>query len=103
MLEARNGGEALAQMRAGGADLVLLDLMMPEVSGWDVLRVRAADPLLRQIPMIVVTAKNHGEVTAAVVDKDVYAVIEKPFDLDVLVTVVMACLEHDGLPTLAAA
>ena len=40
---------------------------------------------------------------ADILDKDVYAVIEKPFDLDVLATAVMACLQGDGLPALAAA
>jgi two-component system, OmpR family, response regulator len=102
-LEARDGGEALAQMRTGHPDLAILDLMMPEVSGWDVLRVRAADPALRRIPTIVVTATNECDVAAHVLDKEVYAVIEKPFDLDALMSVVMICLDHDGLPTLAAA
>ena len=101
VLEARHGGEALVHMRAGDADLVLMDLMMPEVSGWDVLRVRAADPLLQRTPVIVVTAKNESDVTAGIADKKVYAVIEKPFDLDVLAATVIACL--DGLPALAAA
>lgn len=102
-LEARDGGEALAQMRTGDADLVIMDLTMPEVSGWEVLRVRAADPLLRRIPIILVTAKNKDDVRAGIVDKDVYAVIEKPFDLDVLAAAVIACLGGDGLPALAAA
>jgi len=103
VLEARDGREALARMRAGDAGLVLMDLMMPEVSGWDVLSVRAADPLLRRIPIIVVTAKNACDVAAGVLDKNVYAVIEKPFDLDVLAAAVMACLDDDDLPALAAA
>jgi CheY-like chemotaxis protein len=102
-LEARDGREALARMHTGDADLVIMDLTMPEVSGWDVLHVRAADPLLRQIPIIVVTARNECDVAADILDKDVYAVIEKPFDLDVLATAVMACLQGDGLPALAAA
>ena len=69
LLEARNGREALAEMRAGNADLVVMDLMMPEVSGWEVLRERVADPSLRRIPMIVVTANNSCEVTADVLAK----------------------------------
>lgn len=103
VLEARDGGEALARMRAGDAGLVLMDLMMPEISGWDLLRERAADPLLRRIPVIVVTARNECDVAAGVLDKDVYAVIEKPFDLDALASAVMACLDNGGLPVPAAA
>jgi two-component system alkaline phosphatase synthesis response regulator PhoP len=103
VMEARNGQEALARMRAGDAGLVLMDLMMPEISGWDVLRERAADPLLQRIPVIVVTAKNEGDVAADVRDKGVYSVIGKPFDLDALASAVIACLDDGGVPGLAAA
>jgi len=104
VLEARDGREALVRMRAGDVDLVTLDLTMPEVSGWQVLGIRAADPLLRQIPIIVVSAKNECDVTSGILDKNVYAVIEKPFDLDVFAAAVMACLDSgDGRPALAAA
>jgi CheY-like chemotaxis protein len=100
---ARDGREALAKMRAGNADLVLMDLMMPEVSGWDVLNERAAELPLRRIPIIVVTAKNVREVIADVQGKHVYAVLGKPFDLDALLTTVKECLERPDLPALAAA
>jgi CheY-like chemotaxis protein len=103
VLEARNGREALAAMRAGHADLVVMDLMMPEVSGWDVLWERAADPSLQRIPMIVVTANNNRDVTVDLLARNVYAVIGKPFDLDALLTAVTACLDHPHIPILAAA
>ena len=104
MLEARNGQEALEVMRAGKADLVLLDLMMPEVSGLEVLRERAADAAMRQIPVIVVSANLKRDVTAAVLDYDIWGVLTKPFDLDALLTIVTTCLEEPPhIPTLAAA
>jgi CheY-like chemotaxis protein len=103
LLQARDGNETLAAMRAGSADLVVLDLMMPEVSGWDVLRERAADPLLQGIPIIVVTAAGSRAVTAGLAGRDVYAVIEKPFDLDRLLTAVTTCLEQPDIPDSAAA
>jgi len=103
LLEARDGNEALEAMRAGSVDLVVTDLMMPGVSGWDVLRERAADPALRRIPMIVLTASNIRDVTAALAGKDVYAVLGKPFDLDALLTVVTTCLARPDVPILAAA
>ncbi len=92
LLAASNGREALAQMR--GADLVIMDLMMPELSGMDVLRVRAADPALLRIPMIVITANNQQNATADVLDASVWAVIGKPFDLDALLERVTTCLEQ---------
>ncbi len=72
---------------------------MPDVSGWDVLRERVADPSLRRIPMIVVTAADSREVTADLIDQGVYAVLGKPFDLDALLMAVTTCL----VPARAAA
>ena len=103
LLEARDGNEALEAMRAGSADLVILDLMMPDVSGWDVLRERATDPALQRIPVIVVTATNRSEATADLIDQDVYAVVAKPFDLDTLLMAVTTCLHDPHVPVLAAA
>jgi len=99
-LQARDGREALSAMRAGSADVVVMDLMMPEVSGWDLLRERAADPVLQPIPIIVLTANGSPEVAADLLSKDVYAVLGKPFDLDALEAAIMACLDA---PTAAAA
>jgi CheY-like chemotaxis protein len=98
LLEARNGREALAEMRTDHIDLVVMDLMMPEVSGWEVLRERAADPSLLRIPVIVFTAINSREATTDVLDKHVYAVVAKPFDLEAFLTIVTTCLEN---PTVA--
>jgi CheY-like chemotaxis protein len=103
MLEARNGREALVEMRSGHADLVVMDLMMPEVSGWDVLRERAADLSLLRIPMIIISANINRKVMADVLSKRVSAVFAKPFDLDALLAKVTACLEHPDSPAKAAA
>lgn len=53
-----NGGiEGLEMMRADPPDLVLLDLMMPDMDGWEVYQQMKADEKTRDIPVIVVTAK----------------------------------------------
>lgn len=91
-LGACNGREALVEMRAGNADLVLLDLMMPEVSGWEVLVQRAAEPALSKIPVIVVTATNSGDARAGLLGKNVCAVLGKPFDLEFLLLTVLTNL-----------
>lgn len=93
-IEARNGREALAAMRAGCADLVLMDLMMPEVSGLDVLQERAAEPALRQIPVIVVTAANKREASAGLRGQNVCAVLAKPFDFDDLFETIAIHIDH---------
>ena len=51
------GREGLRVMRESPPDLVLLDLMMPDVDGWEVYRQVKADERLKDIPVIAVTAK----------------------------------------------
>ena len=96
-LEACNGREALAAMRAESPDIVIMDLVMPEVSGWEVLRERAADPSLLRIPMIVVTASNTHKAHVDLLEKGVCAVIAKPFDLDTVLTTLTDCLENPNV------
>lgn len=60
-LEAYNGEEALQVMREKRPDLVLLDLIMPNVDGRSVLEQMAADPELAQVPVILVSAKGQGQ------------------------------------------
>lgn len=57
VLEAVGGKEGLEVSRRELPDLILLDLMMPEVDGWEVFRQLRADEQLKDIPVIVVTAK----------------------------------------------
>ena len=51
------GQEGLEAIRREKPDLILLDLMMPDMDGWEVYRQVRADPKLKQTPVIVVTAK----------------------------------------------
>ena len=54
---AMGGREGLEAVRRIKPDLVLLDLMMPDMDGWEVYQQMKADPDLKDIPVIVVTAK----------------------------------------------
>ena len=91
--EAANGDEALLSMKSGEMDLVVLDLMMPGTSGWDVLAERAKDDSLRKIPVIVISA-NRGEEVARVLDSGICALLPKPFDLEALGALVKTCIQH---------
>jgi CheY-like chemotaxis protein len=55
-LGARDGGEGLDAMRSEQPDLVLLDLMLPNVDGAELLKRKAGDPTILDIPVIAVTA-----------------------------------------------
>jgi CheY-like chemotaxis protein len=57
VLEAGDGREALELARKERPDLVLLDVMMPEVDGWTVARELAADEETREIPIVFLTAR----------------------------------------------
>jgi DNA-binding response OmpR family regulator len=54
---ANGGKEGLEAIRAKRPDLILLDLMMPDMDGWEVYQQMKANEQMRDIPVIVVTAK----------------------------------------------
>ncbi|TMQ05229.1 MAG: response regulator [Deltaproteobacteria bacterium] len=87
---ARDGEEALARLRAGNLPrLVLLDLMMPVMNGWEFLDEVAKDPVLKAIPIVVLTAAEPAEIPGAL------DVLSKPMDLTVLLRVVERYVRGD--------
>ncbi|MHB0867297.1 MAG: response regulator [Thermoleophilia bacterium] len=90
--EAVDGIEAMDMLRASPPDLVLLDIMMPGKDGIEVLEEVAADPDLRDIPVILLTAK--GELTDLQKGAELGARghITKPFDPEQMVRTVKAAL-----------
>jgi len=58
VLKSNDGAQALRLVAREKPDLVMLDIMMPDVSGLDVLRFMRRDPRLEQIPVLVVSAKS---------------------------------------------
>jgi CheY-like chemotaxis protein len=95
--EASNGREALDAMRSMHPDVVILDLMMPIMSGWDVLRDRARDEELRRIPVIVVSANRDPDLVTAV-DAGICAFLPKPFDIAALAALVRSCVPATSAP-----
>lgn len=86
VLAARHGAEALERLRATRADVILLDLMMPVMDGPTFLDAKNADPVLRDIPVIAMTAAMRSHVEGAV------TLMRKPFDLDVFLASVARCV-----------
>ena len=83
---ASNGAEALAKVRDDGFDAIVLDLMMPVMTGWEFLDACGDDLLAEQIPVAVVSACYAPGAIAS--RPAVSAVLSKPFDLDVLEAIV---------------
>jgi AraC-like DNA-binding protein len=83
VLKARSGREALALLEQGAVDLVLLDLMMPEMDGFAVLEAMREREAMRDIPVIVVTGQVLTEAEMARLNQGVVRVLSKGvFDLD---------------------
>ncbi|HYE00829.1 MAG TPA: response regulator [Alphaproteobacteria bacterium] len=75
--EAADGREGLERIAAGRPDAVLLDLMMPEVDGFAFLDAIAADPALRDMPVVVATAMALTESERGALSRRVRSIVEK--------------------------
>ena len=83
---AADGTEAIESLSGGDYDIVLLDLMMPKASGFEVLAwMHRAKPGLAKRAVIVLTAMAEKDLANLTQDR-VFAVIRKPFDINILVT-----------------
>jgi CheY-like chemotaxis protein len=91
VLRARDGREALAQLEGAAPDLILLDLMMPGMNGWEFRAAQLADEALAGIPVIVMTGA--GDDASAVAELKAKAYVKKPVELEELLRVVG---EHIG-------
>jgi DNA-binding response OmpR family regulator len=96
VLTASDGEEALAKALSSSPDIVVLDVMMPGLDGWEVCRRLKEDETMRDVPVILLTAlgqeaeRRHGlEIGAA-------EYLQKPFDPDRLVSVVKSTLAGAG-------
>ena len=93
MTSAGGGAEALRVLAAATFDLVLLDVMMPEVDGFTVCRKIKDDPRLKDIPVIFLTAKGGGDALAEGFESGAVMYINKPFTANKLLTIVNTMLE----------
>ena len=79
ILEAKDGQDALEAARAEHPDLIVLDWMMPRLSGIDVARELNSDPLTKGIPIIMLTARAQQADRDAGESAGVRAFLVKPF------------------------
>ena len=82
VLDFSSGSEALSQVDAlGGIDLLLLDVMMPEMDGRTLLKELRAKPATAEVPVIFMTAKTMPAEVAELRRLGAVHVISKPFDV----------------------
>jgi DNA-binding response OmpR family regulator len=80
VLEAADGDEALAAVSLDRPDVILLDIMMPRVSGWEVAAALIADHSTDRIPIIFVTARSAVPDRIRAFELGAQAYLTKPFD-----------------------
>ena len=86
-----NGRDALNKLHSGEKPcLILLDLMMPVMNGWEFQHELEHDPDLRDVPVVVVSAATHDMIRRT----EAAAYLPKPIDLDQLLDVVVDFCDH---------
>ncbi len=93
---ASSGTEALSHLRRDPPDLVILDLMLPDISGTEVCRTIKADPRTRHVPVVMLTAKGQeiDRVVGFEIGADDY--VTKPFSMRELILRLKAVLRRAG-------
>lgn len=94
---AANGSEALERMRQHPFDLVLLDIMMPQMDGFEVLQHLRGEPLLRHVPVIVISAVTGMDNVVRCIELGAEDFLLKPFNAVLLRARVGASLEKKRL------
>ena len=77
---AEDGRQALELLKARDFDVLLLDIMMPNMNGYEVLEAMALDPRLRQVPVIMISAVDDKESIARCIGLGADDYLPKPFD-----------------------
>ena len=91
---AASGPDAIQQLRTNGIDLILLDLIMPVMDGYEVYHLLKEDPLTKDIPVIVVTAKGERKDRELGLESASYNYIIKPFPVEELLGKVCEVLQQ---------
>jgi signal transduction histidine kinase len=92
-----NGRQALERLREKPFDLVLMDVMMPEMNGFDALRHMRANEQLRQIPVIMISGLDELASVAQGIEEGAEDYLSKPFDPVILRARIGASLEKKRL------
>lgn len=93
---AQHGGEVLELARTKQPDLILLDVMMPVMDGFQVLQQLKSDDEVRHIPVIMLTSRGHAPDLAAGLAGGAVDYVVKPFDFGDLLRRVNAAIAGKG-------
>lgn len=94
---AENGVQALEMVRSQNFDLVLLDIIMPKMNGYQVLAEMKADPKLSRIPVIMISALDEIDSVVRCIEMGAEDYLQKPFNQVILNAKISASLERKRL------
>ena len=102
---AKDGSSALSEAQASQPDLILLDIMLPHMDGFEVARRLKQDPQTRSIPIIAVTAMARPEDQQVALQSGCDGYLSKPYELEHLIEIIshyldLSSLKPDDQPTL---
>lgn len=88
IIEAKDGREGLEKIRSESPDLIMLDFLLPKLSGWQVYQEIQNDPQLKAIPLVLMSGRKE-EVTENIPEPfEDFAFIEKPFEPEQLINAI---------------
>jgi two-component system, cell cycle response regulator DivK len=103
VLEARDGLEAVSLAERARPDLIIMDLALPRLDGWEAAARIKHNPDTSDTPIIALTAYSDAESHRRALGAGCMLVCPKPCDPDELVTVISAALGHSALSPTASA
>lgn len=92
---AENGQQAIDLLKGQSVDVILLDIMMPQLNGYEVLGYLKSSPALRHIPVIMISALNDIESVVRCIELGAEDYLFKPFNPTLLKARIGACLEKN--------
>src|SRR5690606_30669636 len=95
---AANGEDGLCKAHQCMPDLIIMDMHMPRLDGYDTLRMIRQDPLLRHVPVIAVSADAFSEQQEAALSAGVNEYLTKPVNFDRLYELVKKYLQGQPQP-----
>jgi len=94
IITAFNAKEAWSIVRKNSVDLILLDLLMPDINGFDFLKQIKGHPAYANIPVLIVSAANSKENIDRCYDLGATSFIDKPIDINLLIQTVEQSLQN---------
>jgi signal transduction histidine kinase/GGDEF domain-containing protein len=94
---AASGPDALQQLKRTRVDLILMDLMMPVMDGYEVYHLLRENPATKDVPVIIVTAKGERKDRQLGLEGPTYNYLAKPFQIEELLAKVREALHHHSV------